>query len=634
VIRPFTIVLLLSAALLLPAGAARAEGVTFVVTKTVDTDDGACDADCSLREAITASNELVGRDTIAFNIPGDGVQMIQPISSLCVAYSAPCLPIVSDATLIDGFTQPGAVPGVEWRIRINGSLAGTNADGLGLFSPIGDVTVRGLMIDDFRWGLRPGYDVTIEGNRITNTGVGILIHGGFAITVGGPAPEQGNVISDSRADGIYAVFDGTPTLHTITGNTISGSGQYGVRLDHAMENVITDNVVTSNKWGGFLLYGWSDYNLVSGNTILNNSYDGIVIAGSDARQISGNVIEANQLEANEQSGIQLDRAAQTVVAGNTLTLNGREGVFVIGGSSNTIGGATPESQNTILSNGGNGVTVIAEHTGKNGQRNRVLGNTIHDNAGLGIDIADDGPTMNDAGDSDDGPNERQNVPDLTAADVDGQGLAVSGSLDSKPHTNFRIEVFGNAICDSSTFGEGETFLASYMITSDASGSAQFSVEVPWSTSTRFISATATDSSGNTSEFSACQPLDCTADGDCDGVSDGTDNCPAVANGEGQDDDSDGDLAGDACDAPGSANVDCNGAINSVDALKVLRYAAGLSITQSEPCLDIGEGPLTSQWNQGDVDCSGGVNSVDALLVLRSNATLPLVLPPGCPEPKQ
>ncbi len=41
----------------------------FVVTKTADTNDGLCNADCSLREAIVAANANPGVDTIAFDIP-------------------------------------------------------------------------------------------------------------------------------------------------------------------------------------------------------------------------------------------------------------------------------------------------------------------------------------------------------------------------------------------------------------------------------------------------------------------------------------------------------------------------------------------------------------------------------------
>jgi CSLREA domain-containing protein len=51
--------------LLLATGAAPVAGAaTFTVTKTADTLDGACDSDCSLREAIDAANASAGADTI------------------------------------------------------------------------------------------------------------------------------------------------------------------------------------------------------------------------------------------------------------------------------------------------------------------------------------------------------------------------------------------------------------------------------------------------------------------------------------------------------------------------------------------------------------------------------------------
>lgn len=54
-----------SLAILLMASAATPSfGATFSVTKTADTADGACDADCSLREAIEAANRNPGPDTI------------------------------------------------------------------------------------------------------------------------------------------------------------------------------------------------------------------------------------------------------------------------------------------------------------------------------------------------------------------------------------------------------------------------------------------------------------------------------------------------------------------------------------------------------------------------------------------
>ena len=119
--------------------------------------------------------------------------------------------------------------------------------------------------------------------------------------------------------------------------------------------------------------------------------------------------------------------------------------------------------------------------------------------------------------------------------------------------------------------------------------------------------------------------------DFDGVSDYSDNCPTVANAAGQGDDDDGDWAGNACDAAGTANADCNQAINSVDALKILRNNAGLSVAQSEPCKDIGQA-IGSGFGQADVDCNNSVNSVDALKVLRAVAGLSVSQQAGCDPP--
>jgi hypothetical protein len=128
--------------------------------------------------------------------------------------------------------------------------------------------------------------------------------------------------------------------------------------------------------------------------------------------------------------------------------------------------------------------------------------------------------------------------------------------------------------------------------------------------------------------------DFTSDHDGDGFLDGGDNCPAVANIPQSD--GDGDLKGDACDVAGSGDIDCNAIVNSVDALKILRHSAALSVTQTEPCLDLGQPRLVAppdNWLMGDVNCSNVVNAVDALLVLRAVAGLSVAIPGGCPQIK-
>ncbi|MDQ3754414.1 MAG: hypothetical protein M3371_06750 [Acidobacteriota bacterium] len=68
-----------------------AQTATIVVTNTNDSGAG------SLRQAILDANATAGTQTIAFNIPGSGVQTISPLSAL---------PTITDAVVIDGTTQP------------------------------------------------------------------------------------------------------------------------------------------------------------------------------------------------------------------------------------------------------------------------------------------------------------------------------------------------------------------------------------------------------------------------------------------------------------------------------------------------------------------------------------------------
>jgi hypothetical protein len=68
-------------------------------------------------------------------------------------------------------------------------------------------------------------------------------------------------------------------------------------------------------------------------------------------------------------------------------------------------------------------------------------------------------------------------------------------------------------------------------------------------------------------------------------------------------------------------------VNAIDALKVLRYGANLSVAQTQPCNKLGF--LTP--HVGDVDCSGAVNAIDALKILRHNAGLSVAQTEPCDD---
>ena len=174
----------------------------------------------------------------------------------------------------------------------------------------------------------------------------------------------------------------------------------------------------------------------------------------------------------------------------------------------SIGTLDPEeSGNVIAANGADGVTIVDNQPGGVASGVRLFRNRIHSNGGLGLDLADDGVTANDAGDTDSGPNELQNFPVLSSASATARDVSVNGTLSTFAGAqNYRIEVFASppGICDPSGHGEGVRFLYADNVTTDGAGNAtiDFDFEAAIQAGS-LITATATNPAGSTSEFSAC-----------------------------------------------------------------------------------------------------------------------------------
>src|SRR5262249_26826592 len=86
--------------------------------------------------------------------------------------------------------------------------------------------------------------------------------------------------------------------------------------------------------------------------------------------------------------------------------------------------------------------------------------------------------------------------------LSGGMTQVSGQVNSTPNTTFTLDFYANTLPDPSGYGEGQTWLGSTIVMTDGSGHASFTATVAGPTAgQQVLSATATDSDHNTSEFS-------------------------------------------------------------------------------------------------------------------------------------
>ena len=229
--------------------------------------------------------------------------------------------------------------------------------------------------------------------------------------------------------------------------------------------------------------------------------NGLVISGGPT------TVKGLDIEFFELAGIRIASSGNTVTAnsiGGFGTGNLGAGVAIASGAANnTIGGTTAGTGNAIQSNEAG---VVLEAGSGNG--NKIAGNAIGGNDGgsdgLGIDLNGDGVTANDAPDAVTGRNTNLNFPVLTNVTANDTSTTITGTLDARAGTQYRIEFFGVAACDPSGNGEGDVVLGATNVTTNGAGHADINAVLGDPISERFVTATATDPSGNTSEFSQCQ----------------------------------------------------------------------------------------------------------------------------------
>jgi CSLREA domain-containing protein len=333
-----------------------AHAATYTVSKIADTNDGVCDANCSLREAVAAANATVANDIVVFSALFSTPQTIVLSGSEIV--------VVSNGSL--SINGPGAA-----NLTIDGNLTSRILSS----SANAVVNLDGIT---FTRGNGVGAANTGRGGAIYNVGGTMVISN--SIITGNTAPNGGGLNNAASA------APSVPANLTINGcivsnNTAAGSGG-------GMQNFSTSTVAINNS-------------LFVGNTSNGTT-------GGGGGQFNGGVSITNSTFANNSAPVGSGGGIQSNgTLGTTLT-----NVTVSGNFSGTAGGGIHRGttnpqffiRNSIV--GGNSGTsgsgdVTSAAGGLQSQGNNIIGSAGASAGWVGTDrlLTDPmlGPLANNGG---------------------------------------------------------------------------------------------------------------------------------------------------------------------------------------------------------------------------------------------
>jgi hypothetical protein len=415
----------------------------------------------------------------------------------------------------DGLSAVGnGDSGVKIRMDASGNMVGgSTADERNIISGnrSDGVWIRGGGVNSNTvTGNYIGVDVTGM-HALGNKAQGIFVGNGAAFNqIGGRAPGQRNVISGNGKAGVQ-IESGHQNL--VQGNYVgvnaNGSGAVpnawnGIALgDGAQGNQIggatagEGNLISGNSNYGVALYDEGTlYNVVLGNRIgtdatgnlaVPNQESGVELRGGPAMNTigglnptvgSGCTGACNLISGNGSSGVLLidQETMSNTVSGNyigtnlsgSVALPNADGVRLeYGASHNMIGGAAAGVGNLIAHNTAVGVLVNDATT----LANTIAHNRIYSNTQTGIDLSNGG-------------NAELVAPVIIT--VTNGGMVVGTAC-----ANCTVEAFSDAA------GQGRVFEGSAV----ANGAGQFTFQATRLLTGPQLTTTATDASGNTSEFS-------------------------------------------------------------------------------------------------------------------------------------
>ncbi len=303
------------------------------------------------------------------------------------------------------------------------------------------------------------------------------------------------------------VYQSSGALVAGARNIVSGNALSGIYVTQdAQENVIVGNTIGPAANGNVAIYGSTQ------------SY-GVWIDASQGQRV-GRPQQGNLISGNLSAGIRLHGAATTgnvvqanligpASSGTTTLVGGTQAIGIelaAGASDNLVGGSPAASTNSpgnnLRYNQVRGIVVIDD----NSLGNRLEGNILLSTPLPVIDLGNDDVTPNDPDDADEGPNHRQNYPEISGFAIDPEEtpadfFQVTLRVDSAPlHASYPLTVQVFAADDLYT-GRPKTFIGSVLYTAEDAQAVVTKSLAPvaivpfWQT----VVATATDAAGNTSE---------------------------------------------------------------------------------------------------------------------------------------
>jgi CSLREA domain-containing protein len=348
----------------LSLGAARAAVTTaFTVTKFTDSNDGACDADCSLREAIIAANAAAGPDTIilpagTYSLTLSGFEDGAAAGDLDITDDLTLSGVGADVTVIDAKELGDRVLHVLTSTVTISGVAVTNGQtdfsgGAGILNTGGSLTLLDSLVSQNVTNFGEGAGLyntgalTLTNSRLSHNGTG----GGFGsgggiynvgrLTLITSIVEHSSVFEASGGGGIYNAGLLTMRDSSVRNNSNGGFFGAGGGIANAGTMTVTGSTISDNAaaspGGGLNNEGGAKLTITS-STIISNSaaWGGGGIANAGVVAATDTIIRANEAFTTTCCGLPV----------------GGGGILNLGGMALRDGAVTANRTDTVRFDGG------------------------------------------------------------------------------------------------------------------------------------------------------------------------------------------------------------------------------------------------------------------------------------------